>query len=78
MAGPSFTAMGNALSDTIGGMFDIPENNLDGQLVEMVSGDTSYQEPLEPEPVKNTSSGSNATSHDDGLDAALIDLLPLP
>jgi len=66
MAGPSFTAMGNALSDTIGGMFDIPEANLDGQLLEMVSGDTSYQE-------ENTSSQSNAT---DDPDTSLSDVLP--
>ena len=67
-----FEATGDALSATIGEMFDIPEANLDGQMLEMASGDNSYQESA-PE---SSSNGSNANANDDGLDAALIDLLP--
>jgi hypothetical protein len=68
------TATGDALAATIGEIFDIPEANLDGQMTEMVSGDTSYQENFVEE--TPTPSGSNANANDGALDAALIDLLP--
>jgi hypothetical protein len=64
--------IGDALTDTIGEIFDIPEANLDGQLLEMVSGDGSYQNSSQ---VNNTS-GSNAIEGDGSVDTALIDLLP--
>jgi hypothetical protein len=63
------------LADTIGEMFNIPEANLDGQMLEMVSGDSSYQQMSSQEEAIN---GTNATANDDPLDAALIDLIPFP
>jgi hypothetical protein len=69
-----FEATGDAFSATIGEIFDIPEANIDGQLLEMTSGDSSYQE--QPTYEDTVPSGSNATAKDGGLDAALIDLLP--
>ena len=68
------TATADALGETIGEMFDIPEANLDGQMVEMVSGDTSYQESIPEE--ASAANGTNANEKDGSLDAALIDLLP--
>jgi len=65
-------ASGDAFAATIGEMFDIPEANLDGQLLEMTTGDTSYQTiPANEDDVPN---GSNAIAKDGSLDAALIDL----
>ncbi len=72
MDDPVTGAIGGALADTIGEIFDIPEANLDGQMLEMTSGDTSYQESMPQE----ASNGSNAYTKDESLDAALIDLLP--
>jgi hypothetical protein len=66
-----FEATGDAFADTIGEIFTIPEANIEGQLVEMTSGDTSYQTQASEETVS-----TNANANDDGLDAALIDLLP--
>jgi len=63
------------LADTIGEMFTIPEANLDGQMLEIVSGDSSYQEASAPE---ETINGTNANANDDPIDAALIDLIPFP
>jgi hypothetical protein len=74
MDDPITGSVGSALGDVIGELFDIPEANLDGQMLEMVSGDDSYQESSS----EKTSSGTNANAKDDGLDAALIDLIPIP
>lgn len=63
-------ATGDALDATIGEMFDIPEVNLDGQLLDMVSGDSSYQTST------SQSTDSNAIEGDGAVDTALIDLLP--
>jgi hypothetical protein len=68
------SATADALGETIGEIFDIPEANLDGQLLEMVSGDTSYQESIPEE--TSPSNGTNANEKDGSLDAALIELLP--
>ena len=64
-------ATGDALADSIGEIFNIPEANLDGQMLEMASGDTSYQESSVEE-----TTGTNATANDGSVDTALIDLLP--
>jgi hypothetical protein len=73
MTPPDF-GTGDAIGDTIAEMFDIPEANLDGQMLEIVSGDDSYQE---KEIIQQPSSiESNAYEKDGSLDAALIDSLP--
>ena len=74
MTPPNFDAGAGGIADTIGEMFDIPEANLDGQMLEAVSGDDSYQEKDYTQ--QSPSTGSNAYEKDESLDAALIDLLP--
>jgi len=70
----AFEAVGDGLTTTIDEIFEMPDVNIDGQLLEMVSGDSSYQErPTIDDTVPN---GSNALAKDGGVDAALIDLLP--
>lgn len=61
------------MDDAIGRLFELPEVNLDTQLPEMLNG-----EPQSNTTSGNISSGTNATEKDDGLDAALIDLIPIP
>ncbi|HSX09410.1 MAG TPA: hypothetical protein VLF93_04620 [Candidatus Saccharimonadales bacterium] len=70
---PPLNATGDALSDAIGGLFDIPEADLDNQFAEMAGGSEASYTSENSDP-----SGSNATENDGGLDAALIDLIPFP
>lgn len=64
----------DAVADTVGEILTVPEANLDGQMLEIVSGDDSYQEKACAYHQPQT--GSNAYDQDGSLDAALIDLLP--
>jgi len=64
----------DAVTDTIGELVTVPEANLDGQMLEIVSGDDSYQEKACAYHQPQT--GSNAYEQDGSLDTALIDLLP--
>lgn len=57
--GAASEAAGEALSDTIGEMFDIPEADLDNQMVDMVAGPESTTTTIQSTPVENSDAGSD-------------------
>lgn len=71
MASPTaiFESTGGALGDIISEAFDIPVYGLEDQLAGVSNENTASPQ------LANESTGSNAYEKDDGLDAALIDLI---
>ena len=74
MTPPNVEIGADVIADTIGEVFDIPEANLDGQMLESVSNDDSYQEKDYTQ--QPSSTVSTAYEKDGSLDATLIDSLP--
>ncbi|HVA97020.1 MAG TPA: hypothetical protein VND99_05170 [Candidatus Acidoferrales bacterium] len=72
MSDPFTGATGDAMADAIGGLFELPEVDLDNQLVEIASGEGSTSDS------SSDTEDTNAIEGDGSLDAALIDLIPTP